>query len=195
MKRWILFLAILAVLSGCNGRTVVTTEFDLLSFLGSEPSVELPVLGAFEMFFPDGGGGYVAPDGGYLFDRFPLVEPLLGFGASAEIQLTNTGDGPVTFAASMRLAPASDEANIYDGIGDVELAGAETALAAGATQSVRLEGYLEQGDSRLELITNEGFRIGLRLYVSGEGSLELRLTGLTVTLEQRPFDLLVPDAP
>ncbi len=193
MKRWIALATLLVALSACSGRTVVTAEVDVLSFLdAADLTQELTVPGSIEVYVPDADDNLTTPDGGYLVDSMPLLDQLTGFGVRVEIELENTGSGALDVAASFRLAPASDSTNIYDGNNDVALVEATASLAPGATQTVVLEASLAQGDPNLDLITGDGFRIGLDVRATGSSTVRYRLTGFALTLSQRPFDLIVP---
>ncbi|WP_456411217.1 hypothetical protein [Oceanithermus sp.] len=193
MKRWIALATLLVALSACSGRTVVTADVDVLSFLDEvDLSQEVTVPGSIEVYLPDADDNLFTPDGGYLVDSVPLLDQLTGFGVRVEIELENTGSDTLDIAASFRLAPASDSANIYDGNNDVALAEATASLAPGATQTVVLEASLAQGDPNLDSITSDGFRIGLDVGITGSSTVRYRLTGFALTLSQRPFDLIVP---
>ncbi len=193
MKRWIALATLLVALSACSGRTVVTAEVDVLSFLDTaDLTQELTVPGSIEVYVPDADDNLTTPDGGYLVDAVPLLDQLTGFGVRVEIELENTGSGALEVGATFRLAPASDSVNIYDGNDDVALADASASLAPGATQTVVLEATLAQGDPKLDLITGDGFRIGLDVRATGSSTVRYRLTGFTLVLQQRPFDLIVP---
>lgn len=191
MKRWIVLATLLAALSACSGRTVVTAEVDVLSFLdASSLDQELTVPGFIEVYVPDADDNLVTPDGGYLVKSVPLLDRLVGFGVRVEIELENTGSGQLEILASFHLAPANDSANIYDGNDDVSLTDTSVSLAAGTTQTIVLEAAIAQGDSNLALITGEGFRIGLYVRANGSSTVSYRLSGLTLTLQQRPFDFI-----
>ncbi len=192
MKKLLLLLATLAVLTACSAHTVVVADLDLLSFAQGTEGLEgdLTVPGSMQVYIPDADDNLATPDGGELISDLPALDELHGLGIDVVADVENTGSGPLDLQADFRLAPASDSSNIYDGAGDTSLTNTSLHLDAGASGRVHLEAHLQKGDPALDLVTSDGFRVGVEIQVSGSSTIHYQVTGFHVVLEQRPFDLI-----
>jgi len=194
MKKLLLIIFTLAVLTACSAHTIIVADVDLLS-LSDETnglSGDLTVSGNIQIYVPDADNNLFTPDGGYLVDGLPTLDDLYGFGVELTVAVENTGTGPLTFTADFRLSSADDIANIYDTLEDVSLVSKSIDLNPNESGTVKLTANLERGDPELSLITSNGFRVGVSLAASGNTSVHYELTGFRVIAEQRPFDLIPP---
>jgi len=193
MKKLLLLLATLAVLTACSAHTVVVADLDLLSFAQGTEGLEgdLNIPGSIQVYVPDADGDLATPDGGQLISDLPALDVLSGLGIDFVADVENTGSAPLDLQANFRLAPTSDSSNIYDGIGgDTSLTNSSLHLDAGASGQLRLQIHLQKGDPALDLVTGDGFRLGVELRVNGSSTIHYQITGFHVVLEQRPFDLI-----
>lgn len=194
MKRLFLFALLLLTLAACSARTLLIADVDVLSFVSAaDLEGDLTVPGSVQLFVPDADGDLATPDGGRLVDQLPLLDALSGFAVQVTVEVENTGGVALQVAAEFRLAPASDSTNIYDDVQDLKLAETGFQLDPGARRTITLEAELTQGDTGMELITQDGFRVGMKIAASGGGSVHYRITGFDVQLKQRPFDLIPED--
>jgi len=192
MKKLLLLMAALAVLTACSAHTVVVADLDLLSFAQGAEGLEgdLTVPGNMQVYIPDADDNLATPDGGELISDLPTLDELHGLGIDVVADVENTGGAPLDLQADFRLAPASDSSNIYDGVDDISLTTSSLHLDAGASGQLHLRAELQKGDPGLELVTSDGFRVGVELQVSGSSTIHYQVTGFHVVLEQRPFDLI-----
>ena len=191
MKRLFLFSLLLLTLAACSARTLLVTDVDVLSFVNAaDLEGDLTVPGSVQLFVPDADGDLLTPDGGRLVDQLPVLDALSGFAVRVTVEVENTGGGALQVAAEFRLAPASDSTDIYDGVQDLKLAETGFQLDPGARRTITLEAELTQGDAGMELITQDGFRVGMKIAATGASSVHYRITGFDLQLKQRPFDLI-----
>ncbi|GEM_PF-1498124 len=197
MKKTLLLLGILVAMTACSGKTVLTSKVDVLSFVnssgGSQTSGDVNVPGSIRIYVPDADGNILSPDAGLLVDGVPVLQDLYGFAVELKIAVKNTGSSPITASADFRLARAADDANIYDGHDDSSLSHASISLAPGASGTVSLNAVLRQGDPQLDLVNQDGFRIGVELDASGNGDIHYEITSFIVSLQQKPFSLIPDD--
>jgi len=194
MKKLLLLTVSLLALVSCSAHTVVVADIDLLSLAGdstTDLSGDVTVPGSIQLYIPDADGAPYAPDGGYLVGSIPALSSINEFEISLAVDVENTGSGPLTFTADFRLGKADDSANIYDDVDDVSLASSTVDLAPGESGTVELAASLGD-DPNLDLITNDGFRVGVELAASGSTSVHYELTKFKVVAKQRPFDLIPP---
>lgn len=191
MKRWIMFSLLIALFAGCSGRTTLIADVDVLSFVdSSQLEGDLTVPGSITVYVPDADGDLSTPDGGELVDQLPVLDQLAGFAVQVSVDVENTGAGNLDVDAAFHLAPASDAANIYDENGDVALAQTGFQLAPGERRTIELNAELAKGDAAMDLITGDGFRVGMRIQATGASSVHYKITGFAIQLKQRPFDLI-----
>jgi len=193
MKHWFFLFLATALLAGCSARTVFVADVDVLSFISAEQlENDLVIPGSIQAFVPDADDNLTTPDGGQLLNRLPLLEKLSAFAVQVSVEVENTGSGTLDVSSEFRLAPVGDDKDIYDGVDDMKLAEASFHLAPGSKDTITLTAELEKGDPAMRLITNEGFRVGMKIKALGTSTAHYKITDFSLLLKQRPFDL-IPD--
>ena len=195
MKKLLMLAVSLLALVACSAHTVVVADIDLLSLAGDDAigiSGDVTVPGSFQLYIPDADDAPYTPDGGYLVGSIPALSSINEFEIALAVDVVNTGSGPLTFTADFRLSKPDDSANIYDSVDDVSLANSTVDLAPGESGTVELTASFGNNDPNLDLITNDGFRVGVELAANGNTSVHYEITEFKVVIKQRPFDLIPP---
>ncbi|HGY09884.1 MAG TPA: hypothetical protein ENK37_07520 [Oceanithermus profundus] len=191
MKRITALLTLAVLLAACSARTVLVADVDVLSFVdSSEVEGDLAVPGSIDVYVPDADDNLITPDGGQLVTQAPLLDRMSGFAARIAVEVRNDGATDLSVSGAFHLAAASDSANIYDGTDDLKLAEVELTLPAGATQTLELNVELDEDDPALDLLSADGFRVGMAIHASGNGQAHYRIAAFSLVLKARAFDLL-----
>ena len=191
MRKALALAALLVALAGCSMQTRYTLSVDVLSFLGDEVKGNVPS-GAFEVYLPDDDDGdLTTPD----LDG-TLVE--VGLGAdrleAARLELTatiaNTGATPLDLSAEVYVGNAGTN-DLYHGSG-TQIGSASLNLDPGESGTLTLVVELKRGNPGFDLVAAGNFRVGIKLWGSGDG-FSYRLEGLKFALTtKRLGELLQP---
>jgi len=175
------------MLAGCSMHTRYTIELDVASFINppARGQLALPFKASFTLFLPDEDGNPLTPDpdGIVIHSVLPSDRYLIRASLDLAIAVKEIGGAPLEFTVEVYVAPP-DANDLYHGEG-TRIGKGELRLEPSAQGTFFLALELVSGNPGFDLISDESFRLGIKLAGSAKG-FKYELTTLNLALTTRP---------